>query len=583
MSSLPVTPTSIETEPATPLALHETGGLGGHPRGLTTLFFTEMWERFSYYGMRALLTVFMTTAIMNGGMGFSDKDASVVYGTYTMSVYLLCILGGYIADNFIGSRKSVMWGGAIIAAGHYCMAIHATPTFFVGLALVAVGTGLLKPNISTMVGSLYRPSDARRDAGFSIFYMGINIGALTASIVCGTLAKSPWWKGVLSGWGMDPNQSWHWAFGAAGVGMTFGLITYFRRGFTLAHVGHAPAVTAEGRPWGKLMGVGVASLALIGVMIAADYHKWIVVAMFAIQVGAVLFFAFKQGEENRRMAAILVLFIAAQIFWAIFEQAGSSMSLFAERLTDNRIFGWEFPSPWWQSVNSGWVVLLAPIFAWIWTKMGTRQPSSPFKFSLGLLFVSLSFVWMIPASRLTAEGKVGPIWLLGLYFLQTVGEMCLSPVGLSTMTKLASARLLGLVMGIWFLAAALGNKLAGLLAGEFKFIETKAIATKLATTISPDLKIADVSALTKTLTDSYDFGAPAEVAGKMSAAITNQFQTAVPPTVTDKISALLSSEFATGSQTLSTFFWHQALLVAGATVVLFALVPWVKKLMGGVR
>ncbi len=503
--SSPVSPTPIETEPVTPL---DTSGIAGHPRGLTTLFFTEMWERFSYYGMRALLTFFMTTAIAQGGLGFTDKTAAVIYGTYTSSVYLLCILGGFIADNFIGARRAVLVGGIIIASGHYSMAIPAVPTFFLGLGLVAIGTGFLKPNISTMVGSLYAPGDDRRDAGFSIFYMGINTGALLASIVCGFLAQSARFKTFLAGAGLDPHTCWHWAFGAAGVGMTFGLVTYLRRAGTLAQVGHAPAATAAGRPWGKLLLVLVGSLALIGVMLLADKYAAVVYALFAVQILAVLFFALRPGDENHRMAAILVFFIAAQIFWAIFEQAGSSMSLFAERLTNNEVFGLSFPSAWWQSVNNAWVIALAPVFAWLWIKLGHKQPSSPFKFALGLLFVSLSFAWMIPAARLTAAGRVSPVWLLGLYFLQTVGEMCLSPVGLSTMTKLAPARLAGLVMGIWFLAASLGNKLAGVLAGNFKS------------------------------GDSAD---------------------------------------------LVTFFTQQAIWVGAATAVLFALVPWVKKLMSGVR
>lgn len=491
-----------------PVSSLDTSGIAGHPRGLTTLFFTEMWERFSYYGMRALLVLFMTTAVVNGGLGFADKRAAAIYGTYTMSVYLLTILGGFIADNFVGSRVAVLWGGIVIAAGHFTMAIHAVPTFFVGLCLVAIGTGLLKPNISTMVGSLYSPTDDRRDAGFSIFYMGINTGALMAAIVCGFLAQSDRFKGFLSARGLDPTQSWHWAFGAAGVGMTFGLITYLRRGHTLAHIGHAPAPRGEGRPWGRLGLVALGSGALIAVMVLADRHPWIIYLLFAAQIAAVLMFALRPDEESRRIAAILVLFIAAQVFWALFEQAGSSISLFADRLTDNRIAGHAFPSSWWQSVNNAWVITLAPLFAWLWIKLGPRQPSSPAKFALGLLFVALSFVWMIPAARLTAEGKVSPIWLLGLFLLQTIGEMCLSPVGLSTMTKLAPARLAGLVMGIWFLAAALGNKLAGVLAGHF------------------------------------NSSSPTE---------------------------------------LADFFTRQAMWVGGATLLLFALVPWVKKLMGGVR
>ena len=488
---------------------HDTGGIGGHPRGLTTLFFTEMWERFSYYGMRALLMLFMVKTAAEGGLGFDTKKAAAIYGTYTMSVYLLSILGGFIADNFIGARRAVLVGGIIIASGHFTMAVGSIPTFYAGLVLIALGTGLLKPNISTMVGSLYSPTDERRDAGFSIFYMGINIGAFISPLVTGYLAQSEGWKSRLTAWGIDPAHSWHWGFGAAGVGMTLGLIVYLIKRETLAHVGAAPAPEADGsRPWGKLGLVALGSAALIAAMKLSDTYPAIVYALFAIQIIAILFFAFRPDVDSKRMAAILVFFFAAEIFWAIFEQTGSSISLFADKLTDNTAFGHEFPSSWWQSVNSIWVILLAPVFAWLWITMGPKQPSSPVKFALGLLFVALSFVLMAPAAKLTAAGKVGPLWLVGLFFLQTVGEMLLSPVGLSTMTKLAPQRLVGLVMGIWFLAAALGNKLAGVLAGEFK---------------------------------------------------------------------------SDNAEQLATFFWHQALWVGGATAVLFALVPWVKRLMGGVR
>ena len=487
----------------------DTGGLGGHPRGLTTLFFTEMWERFSYYGMRALLILFMVKTAADGGLGYDTKKAAAIYGTYTMSVYLLSILGGFIADNFIGARRSVLIGGIIIACGHFAMAFSAQSTFFAGLFLIALGTGLLKPNISTMVGSLYSPTDERRDAGFSIFYMGINIGAFLAPLVTGYLAQSASWKAQLSSWGLDPVHSWHWGFAAAGVGMTFGLVVYVLQRERLAQVGHAPvAENNHGRPWGKLALVALGSLALIAAMKASDQYPALVYVLFALQIAAILFFAFKPTADSKRIAAILVFFFAAEIFWAIFEQTGSTISLFADNLTRNEILGQSFPSSWWQSVNSIWVILLAPVFAFLWISLGSKQPSSPMKFVLGLLFVALSFVLMVPAAKLTAEGKVGPLWLVGLFFLQTVGEMLLSPVGLSTMTKLAPQRLLGMVMGLWFLAAALGTKLAGVLAGEFK-------------------------------SDNAD--------------------------------------------QLATFFWHQALAVGACTLVLFALVPWVKKLMGGVR
>lgn len=501
-------PTPHATDPAVPTELH-TGGLAGHPRGLTTLFTTEMWERFSFYGMRAILLYFMVHAVSEGGLGYDDKKGTAILGTYLMSGYLLSILGGFIADNFIGARRAVLIGGAVIALGHFTMALHAETTFFIGLALVAAGTGLLKPNVSTMVGSLYGPSDERRDAGFSIFYMGINIGALISPLVCGFLAQNERWKAVIASWGLDPRGSWHWGFAAAGVGMTFGLVVYILQRDRLVHVGNAPAPEADGsRPWGKLFLVLLASLAFITAMWFSDEHKWIVYLLFVLQIAAILFFAFRPDQDSKRLAAILVFFFAAEIFWAIYEQTSSSIALFADRLTDNHILGWGFESAYWQSVNSIWVILLAPLFAWLWIKLGPKQPSSPLKFTLGLLFVALSFAWMVPAARLTAHGLVSPVWLLVLFFLQTIGEMLLSPVGLSTMTKLAPPRLLGLVMGIWFLASSLGNKLAGVLAGEFK-------------SSSPD--------------------------------------------------------------ELVTYFWHQALFVGAATLVLFALVPWMKRLMGNVR
>jgi proton-dependent oligopeptide transporter, POT family len=572
-------PAPIETEPESSL---DTCGIGGHPSGLTPLFFTEMWERFSFYGMRALLILFMTKTAVDGGLGFDTKKATGIYGTYTMSVYLLSILGGFIADNFIGSRRAVLAGGIIIATGHFAMAFNSLTTFYAGLVLIALGTGLLKPNISTMVGSLYQPADERRDAGFSIFYMGINLGAFLSPLVTGYLAQSPGWKTQLAAWGLDPLHSWHWGFAAAGVGMTLGLVVYLLQRQRLARVGQAPA-RDQPRPWGKLGLVAIASLALILAMKASDEHPALVYVLFALQIAAILFFAFRAGQDSKRIAAILVFFFAAEIFWSIFEQTGSSISLFADSLTQNEISGHAFPSSYWQSVNSIWVILLAPLFAWLWIKLGSNQPSSPMKFTLGLFFVALSFVLMIPAARLTAAGKVGPLWLVGLFFFQTVGEMLLSPVGLSTMTKLAPPRLVGLIMGIWFLAAALGNKLAGVLAGDFHFIDQKTLIDKIAVAIAPDLRATDLAAVSKTLADSYEFMAPGELATKMTAAVNQNLHVVAPVATTDKIAALLSAEFANGSATLSTFFWHQAIGVGVATLILFALVPWVKKLMGGVR
>ncbi len=484
--------------------------LSGHPQGLYTLFFTELWERFSYYGMRALLTLFMVAPIATGGLGYDTKRAAIIYGTYTMSVYMLSIPGGYIADNFLGARLSVLYGGIIIAAGHFTLALRSESTFYLGLVLIALGTGLLKPNISTMVGSLYDPKDTRRDAGFSIFYMGINIGAFSAPLVTGWLAQHQDFKDLLLRWGFDPNHSWHWGFAAAGVGMTIGLIVYLLTGHRLRQVGHAPPPSTP-RPWGTLslvlLGAG-AFFALVRLSDENPRYEWIRYGYVVVPLLAIVWFGTRPDMNVRRVAAVLVFSLAALVFWAIFEQAGSAISLFGDQLTRTEFLGYQFPSAWFQSVNSLFVMLLAPVFAWIWVRLGDRQPSSPMKFVVGLIFLGVSFLLMVPAAKLTVEGKVSPLWIVGLFFLQTVGELCLSPVGLSTMTKLAPPSLLGLVMGIWFLAAALGNKLAGVLAEDF------------------------------------DPSQPAS---------------------------------------LASYFLHQALWVGLATAALLACVPWLKKLMGGVK
>ena len=459
-------------------AAADTSGIFGQPRGLTNLFFTELWERFGYYGMRALLVLFMVAPIARGGLEFNTRTAGIIYGTYTMSVYMLSIPGGFIADNFLGARAAVLWGGIIIAIGYFTLAIHSPLTFYTGLVLVACGTGLLKPNISSMVGSLYTREDPRRDAGFSIFYMGINVGAFLAPLLTGWLAQSDAFKGILSGWGFDPVRSWHWGFGAAGAGMCIGLVVYLVQQHRLAHVGHAPAADAP-RPWGRLLGVlglAAAVFAIVRVSDTVPGFGWISYGYVILPILAILWFGTRNDPSLKRMAAIFVFALAAIVFWAIFEQAGSTIQLFGDQLTRTEIFGFNFPSAWFQSVNSIWVISLSPIFAWIWVKLGDRQPSSPMKFTIGLFFLTLSFIVMIPAARLTADGKVSPLWIVGVFFLQTVGELCLSPVGLSTMTKLAPANLVGLVMGVWFLAAALGNKLAGVLAGEFTATNALALA-----------------------------------------------------------------------------------------------------------
>ena len=472
-------------------AVFDASGIGGHPRGLMTLYFTEMWERFSYYGMRAILIYFMVSRTAEGGLGFDVKKSGMIYGTYTMSVYLLSIPGGFIADNFIGARRSVLLGGIVIALGHFVLALSYEATFVAGLVLIVLGTGMLKPSISAMVGGLYVPGDERRDAGFSIFYMGVNLGAFMAPFVCGYLAQGVAFKAWLSRNGFDPAHSWHWGFAAAGVGMTLGLVQYVLGGRNLSRVGRPPASAV--RPWLVMAVVVAGTLGLLSLVLLSDLVErlaWIRYAYLGAPLAAIVWFGLRKDVTSKRVTAIFLFFLAATVFWSIFEQAGSTIALFGESLTDRTLpnggsftvfghtfsIGSPFPSSWFQAVNTAFVLLLAPAFGWLWVRLGKRQPSSPLKFVLGLVFVGLSFMIMVPAARLSAQGLVSPWWIVGLFFLQTIGELCLSPVGLSLMTKLAPNDLVGLSLGIWFLASAFGNKLAGILAGNFTATDAGALA-----------------------------------------------------------------------------------------------------------
>ncbi|HEX9502370.1 MAG TPA: peptide MFS transporter [Thermoanaerobaculia bacterium] len=422
----------------------------GHPRGLATLFFTEMWERASYYGMRALLVLYMTGSVMQPGLGFPDKKATQIYGLYTMLVYLMGVPGGFIADRFIGHYRAVLIGGIVIACGHFTMAVPGLPFFFTGLGLIIIGTGLLKPNVSTIVGTLYTRDDPRRDAGFSLFYMGINTGAFFAPIVTGWLGQ---------------RINWHIGFAAAGVGMFFGLIQYVLGQKYLNPVSEAKTPQT------------------VAVETTPEVSKG----------------GFTR-EEWGRIAAASILTLFALIFWAGFEQAGSSLTLFADRATRLVVLGFTYPSSWFQSVEPLFVIIFSPIFAWLWIRLGRREPSSPAKFTLGLFFLSLSFLLIVPAARYyQLHGqRVSPFWLIGLYFLQMCGELCLSPVGLSMVTKLSPARIVGFMMGVWFFATAMGNYVAGWVAGlvgNRSFSEvfmiafvTAAIATLVLAVLIPVIK-----------------------------------------------------------------------------------------------
>ncbi len=439
----------------------------GHPGGLSTLFFTEMWERFSYYGMRALLVLYMVAGVEKGGLGFSTPDATAIYGLYTASVYFLPLIGGWLADRFIGAKRATLIGGIIISLGHFTLAIPSLWAFYSGLVLVTIGTGFLKSNISAMVGDLYDEDDERRDGGFSIFYMGINLGAFAAPLITGALAA----------------YNWHWGFAAAGVGMVAGLIQYVIGGKKLDGVGEPPVKSDNGSDSAVssvyLIQVGIVIAVAVAILLYVysvyDLDITLKIALIPVLVVAGLIVVVFTGMQDKlsmsdwkRLGIIIILFLFAALFWAGFEQAGSSFNLFAEQLTNRNIGTWEMPTAWFQSINSIFIVIMAPIFGIMWVKLGKKQPNDVFKFALGLLFLALGFVVMAYASGLTGAGKVSPLWLVVVYFLHTCGELFLSPVGLSSMTKLAPGKMVGLMLGVWFLASSLGSFVAGQIAGEFK-------------------------------------------------------------------------------------------------------------------
>ena len=470
--------------PPVPVTVRDTRFFG-HPRGLSTLFFTEMWERFSYYGMRALLILFMTASVATGGLGFDTAKAGAIYGTYVALAYLTSLPGGWIADRFLGQRRSTLYGGVVIMLGHISLAIPSMVTFYLGLLLVVTGTGLLKPNVSTMVGALYDRDDERRDAGFSIFYMGINLGAFTAPLLCGWLAQSQQFRGILASFGISPASSWHWGFAMAAVGMFFGLVQYLAGWKYLGEAGmypvepESPESYARQRRqlilWLTVVGIGIALLAAAaatGLVTAEGIANGLGVLLLLTTVAFFvwLFTVAKwTREERNRLVVVLVLFLAASVFWSVFEQAGSTLNLFADRDTRTIALGYDFPPSWFQSLNSLFLILFAPVFAWVWIRLGKNDPSSPTKFTLGLVFVAAGFGILVFAAKQAEQGVlVSPLWLTATYLLHTIGELCLSPVGLSAMTKLAPARIAGLTMGVWFLATSVGNYLGGRVGGFYE-------------------------------------------------------------------------------------------------------------------
>jgi len=447
----------------------------GHPNALYVLFFTEMWERFSYYGMRAILSLYMIANISAGGMGLSQKDAGPIYGLYTASVYLLTLPGGWLADNIFGQKKAIWYGGIIIMIGHIILAIPANDmVFFTGLAVVAMGTGLLKPNISSIVGELYPEGGARRDAGFSIFYMGINIGGALGMLTVGYLGEK---------------IDWHVGFGAAAIGMFLGLIVFkfagekYLQDYGLLKPKEAKIVNSSDSKSNKLalMMAGALVALLIVLQLAnvidvttaqglAEAMGIIIVSITTFYFTYILIAGNLTAVERTRMYVMAIFFVAIAIFWAGYEQGGSTLNIFAKRNTDRFVFGWEMPASWLQGMQSVYVIIFSAVVASLWIFLGKRNanPSAPVKFGFGLIILSLGFLLMYFASQYVVAGeKVSYMWLMVTYLFTVLGELCISPIGLSFYTKLAPQRFVSQLVGIWFVGAALGNLIAGLFASNF--------------------------------------------------------------------------------------------------------------------
>ena len=446
-----------------------TGGFFGHPKGLSTLFFTEMWERMSYYGMRALLVLFMTASLQEEGLGFTVASAAAIYGLYTGAVYFLGLPGGWLADRLFGGQKAVWYGGIIIMMGHIILAIPHEYSFFIGLVFVASGTGLLKPNISAMVGLLYSSEDERRDSGYAIYYMGINLGSIIGYYVCGYFME---------------NVGWHWAFGAAAVGMGIGLIQYHLTTKHLPSNSGAPAnpLSPRGitRAWFSIAAfviivafivtAAMTGHLVIDPVVIAGYVAIVFTLIFFAYFGIIYFTGKLTEAEKRRMWALFLVCIASACFWSGFEQAGSSLNLFARDYTDRLVGSFEVPTAWFQSLNAIFIIVLSPFFAALWINLSKRMisPSYSVKCAIGLIIMASGFLVMFMAAQYAAEGlKVAPYWLVTTYFLHTVGELCLSPVALSAVSRLSPQRFSGQMMGVFVLTYSIGNIIAGLLAGGF--------------------------------------------------------------------------------------------------------------------
>ena len=464
--------------------------LQNHPIGLRTLFLTEMWERMSFYGMRGILVLFMTASLIDGGLAIDAVSASAIYGIYSSSVYLVALLGGWIADRHIGQQNAILYGGLVIMIGHFLLAFTNIETFYLGLIFVVLGTGLLKPNISAIVGGLYEKEKEKKEAGFTIFYMSINIGSVLGFFICGYLGES---------------IGWHYGFGAAGIGMAFGLIQFILTRKNLGEVGIKPSIELpKNKKKKEAILLYLLSFIFLAALLMGIFGFWTIdpiplanaLTIIIITIAAIYFlylfiFGNLNEDERKKIILILVLFFGAAFFWSGFDQAGSSFNIFAKEYTDRIILGWEYPASWLQVLNPILVVILSPFMAYLWIFLGKRMldPSLPFKFGMGLILMAVGFIFIaIGANIAMQDGLAGARWLLLTYLFHTIGELTLSPIGLAAISNLSPKRYVGQMMGIWFLASSLGAIIAGLLSGQ---------ATYAGLSSMPDLfnKIAIISSI----------------------------------------------------------------------------------------
>ena len=442
--------------------------LNNHPIGLRTLFLTEMWERMSFYGMRGILVLFMTASLIDGGLAIDAVSASAIYGIYSSSVYLVALLGGWIADRHIGQQNAILYGGLVIMIGHFLLAFTNIETFYLGLIFVVLGTGLLKPNISAIVGGLYEKEQEKKEAGFTIFYMSINIGSVLGFFICGYLGES---------------IGWHYGFGAAGIGMAFGLIQFILTRKNLGEVGIKPSIELpKNKKKKEIISLYFLFFIFMTILFMGIFGFWtfdpipianaltvIIISIAAIYFLYLFIFGNLNEDERKKITLILVLFFGAAFFWSGFDQAGSSFNIFAKEYTDRIIFGWEYPASWLQVLNPILVVILSPFMAYLWIFLGKRMldPSLPFKFGIGLILMAIGFIFIaIGANVAMQDGLAGARWLLLTYLFHTIGELTLSPIGLAAISNLSPKRYVGQMMGIWFLASSLGAIIAGLLSGQ---------------------------------------------------------------------------------------------------------------------